>query len=74
MAFHRGGYETNPFVISEKPIPFIAEAVVFSTIETVVLNKLSKKHPKLAKTLSYVQIGGSTAASINNVAVYKRLK
>lgn len=73
MSFHRGAYEVNPLVLSERPVPFLIEGTATAAVEIWALNKLSKKHPKLAKTLSYIQIGGSSAAAVNNMQVYRRL-
>lgn len=72
MAFHRGAYEANPLVVSEKPVPFLVQGISFSVAEYFFLKRLSKKHPKWAKTLAMIQIGGSTAASVNNGIVYSR--
>lgn len=73
-AFHHGARELNPYVISQKPVPFVAQAAVFTVVEVMLLQKIAKKHPKLAKTLAYVQLGGSTAASVNNIIVSRRLR
>lgn len=73
MGFHRGATELNPFIVSTQPAPFIAQAVGFGIAETLILKKIHKNHPKLANTLGMIQIGGSTAASINNIQVYREM-
>ena len=73
VAFHRGAHETNPLVVDHPPAAFLAESVGFVVFETVFLNKLSKHHPKVAKGLSYIQIGGSSVAAMNNALVIQRL-
>ena len=72
VAFDAGAYEANPLVLSEKPAPFIAQAVIVTVAETWALNKLSKKHPKLAKGIAYALVGVSIGASINNGFVINR--
>jgi hypothetical protein len=74
IAFDKGGSETNPYVISTKPAPFIAEGAVFTVAEDLILLKINKHHPKVAKTLGYIQFGASIGASINNVVVIRRLE
>jgi hypothetical protein len=74
VAFHRGATELNPLVLSTKPAPFIAEGVLFTGAEMYLLKKLSKHHPKLAKTLGYVQVGGSFGATANNINVIRKLQ
>ena len=73
MAFNRGASESNPLVIDRPPAAFLAESIGFTAFEVVFLNKLSKHHPKIAKGLSYVQIGGSSAAATHNALVIHRL-
>lgn len=72
-AFHYGATELNPLIISTKPAPFLAQTTGFVIGEIYFLNKLSKHHPKLARTLGYVQIGGSSAAAIHNAQVIRHL-
>jgi len=74
IGFSHGATELNPLVLSTKPAPFIAEAAIASAAEVYLLNKLSHKHPKWAKGLSYLAIGSHSAASVNNIIVTQRLK
>ena len=67
-----GAHEANPLVVSTHPAPFIAQAVAWGAAEMWILNKVSKRHPKLAKTLAYVQIGGSIGATIQNGLIIRR--
>ena len=72
VSLEGGAREANPFVLSTHPAPFIAQAVAWGAAEMWILNKVSKRHPRLAKTLAYVQIGGSIGASIQNGLVIRR--
>jgi hypothetical protein len=72
VSLEGGAHEANPFVLSTHPAPFIAQAVAWGAAEVWILNKLSKQHSKLAKTLAYIQIGGSIGASIQNGLVIRR--
>jgi hypothetical protein len=72
VSLEGGANEANPFVLSTHPAPFIAQAVAWGAAEMWILNKLSKRHPRLAKTLAYIQIGGSIGASIQNGLVIRR--
>jgi hypothetical protein len=71
--FRRGAGESNPFVVSTQPAPFIIEGAAFTAVESLLLVKLSKNHPKWAKGLAMVQIGGSAAASVNNEIVFRQV-
>lgn len=72
-AFHRGAGEANPLVVSTQPAPFVAQGVAVVVGESYLLNKLSKKHPKLARGLALVSISGSSAAAIHNMQIYNQL-
>ena len=72
ISLNGGAHEANPLVLSTHPAPFIAQAVAWGAAEMWILNRVSKRHPRLAKTLAYVQIGGSLGASIQNSLVIRR--
>lgn len=72
-AFHLGAREQNPLIISTQPAPFIAQTVAMDAAKMLLLQKLSHAHPKLAKGLSYLQIGASSAAATNNAVWIHRL-
>ena len=70
--FHAGGRETNPLVISQRPVPFVIQAAVFTTAEVWALRQLSASHPKWARALASIQIGVSTGLVVNNAVAYHR--
>ncbi len=72
ISLNGGAHEANPLVLSTQPAPFIAQAMAWGAAEMWILNKVSKRHPRLATTLAYVQIGGSIGASIQNGLVIRR--
>jgi len=61
-AFAKGAHEQNPFIVSEQPAAFIAQVTALTAVEFWALKRLEKRHPKLARALAYVDIGGSIAA------------
>lgn len=73
VAFDKGGHEMNPLVISQAPAPFIIEGAAVSLGEIYVLKKIAKKHPKIAKTLGYIQFSVSMGAGTNNILAIDRL-
>ena len=73
VAFHNGAHEMNPLILSERPVPFIAQAVVFSGVEAVLLHKLAKHHPTAARRLAWIQFSCSMGAATNNTIVIHRL-
>lgn len=73
-AFSRGAVERNPFVLSTRTAPFLAEVSVATATELWLASKLDSRHPRIVRTLMVIGIGAGVAASINNVKVYRGLK
>lgn len=71
--FAKGGHEANPLVISQKPSIFVAQMATETAGQLLLMTYLEKKgHSRWARAIGLVQIGASTAATVNNVVEFKR--
>ena len=68
-AFHRGAVESNPLILSQSPAPFVAQMAGQAAAEMWILSRLSKDHPRAAKTLAWVTIGVRGSVAAHNVSV-----
>ena len=71
-AFSIGMREQNPFIISTQPAPFITQVSLVTVGEVLIAKKLEKNHPKLAKVLASIQIGGSGFFATRNIVRIRR--
>lgn len=68
-AFKGGALEANPLVPSTKTAPFALSAAAVTVGELSLLHHWEKKHPKVVRTLAFIDIGVRSYITIHNIRI-----
>ena len=72
VGINHGLHEANPLILSERRGVLEGQLAAETALQIVLIKKLERRHPKLAKALTFAQIGISSAAVVHNVQMIRR--